>query len=91
MTIEDAITKATEAGYHIHGADGVDTSYSGANDEWSVWTRKDNDASCMIAVPETLLDPLCWRILGRALRKSRGKGVVRMWLPNGRASERHID
>ena len=36
MTIQDAVTKATEGGYHMHAADGMDTDYVGANSEYSV-------------------------------------------------------
>ena len=34
MTIEEVLQKATEGGYHINGSDGMETSYSGANDEY---------------------------------------------------------
>jgi hypothetical protein len=42
MMIQEAIDKANEGGYHIYGSDGMDTSYIGANDEYSAWTRTDN-------------------------------------------------
>jgi hypothetical protein len=45
MMIQEAIDKANEGGYHIYGSDGMDTSYIGANDEYSAWTRTDNDSS----------------------------------------------
>ena len=45
MTIEEAIPKAMEGGYHINGADGVETYYSGASSEYSAWTRKDNSGA----------------------------------------------
>jgi hypothetical protein len=45
MTIQEAVNKATEGGYHMHGSDGIETSYIGANDEYSAWTRTDNDSS----------------------------------------------
>ena len=68
MTIQEALNKATEGGYHIHGSDGVDTEYSGASSEYSAWTRTDNQSSFMVAVEATFLDPHFWQALGRALR-----------------------
>jgi hypothetical protein len=44
MTIADALTKAAEDGYHMHGADGVDTHCEGATSDFSAWTRADNQA-----------------------------------------------
>ena len=67
MTIQEAVNKATEGGYHIHGADGIATSYIGANDEYSAWTRTDNESSFMVPVEETFLDPRFWQALGRTL------------------------
>jgi hypothetical protein len=67
MTIAEALKKATEGGYHIHGNDGTETSYEGANSEFSAWTRKDNASTFMVAVEETFLDPRFWQALGRAL------------------------
>ena len=67
MTIQDALNKATEGGYHINGFDGMDTYYEGANSEYSVWTRKDNESSFIIPVAETFLDPNFWYALGRGL------------------------
>jgi hypothetical protein len=67
MMIQEAIDKATEGGYHIDGSDGVETSYIGANDEYSAWTRTDNDSSFMVPVEETFLDPHFWQALGRTL------------------------
>jgi len=67
MTIQEAIDKASEEGYHIKGSDGVDTDYSGASSEYSAWTRQDNKSSFMVAVEETFLDPQFWQALGRAL------------------------
>jgi hypothetical protein len=67
MTIEDALTKATEGGYYIHGADGVDTHYEGATSDFSAWTREDNASTFMVAVEETFLDPHFWQALGKAL------------------------
>src|SRR5262245_9374818 len=67
MTITEVLQKATEGGYHIYGADGMDTNYGGANSEYSMWTRKDNDSSFIIPVTDTFLDPDFWHALGRAL------------------------
>jgi hypothetical protein len=67
MTIQEAIDKAVEEGYHIYGSDGMDTYYEGANSEFSAWTRTDNESSFMIPTEETLLDPKFWQALGRAL------------------------
>ena len=67
MMIQEAIDKATEGGYHLYGSDGMDTDYGGANSEYSVWTRKDNESSFIIPVEETFLDPDFWHALGRAL------------------------
>ena len=67
MTIQEAVTKAVEGGYHIHGTDGIATVYTGANSEYSAWTRTDNHSSFLIPVQETFLDPAFWRALGRAL------------------------
>lgn len=39
MTITEALTKAVEGGYHIHGSDGIDTDFVGANSECSAWSR----------------------------------------------------
>ena len=67
MTIQEAINKANEGGYHIYGSDGMETSYDGANSEYSVWTRKDNDSSFIVLTEKTFLDPHFWQALGRAL------------------------
>ena len=67
MTVQEALNKATEGGYHIYGSDGMDTYYEGANSEYSVWTRKDNESSFIIPTEETFLDPRFWQALGRAL------------------------
>ena len=50
MTIQDAMNQAVEGGYHINGADGMDTDYSGASSDYSAWTRKDNQSSFIVAV-----------------------------------------
>ena len=67
MTVQEALNKATEGGYHIHGSDGMETYYEGANSDFSLWTRKDNESSFMVPVEETFLDPRFWQALGRAL------------------------
>ena len=67
MTIAEALQKATEGGYHINGSDGMDTDYAGANNEYSVWTRKDNESSFIVPVADTFLDPDFWHALGRGL------------------------
>jgi hypothetical protein len=67
MMIQEAMNKAVDGGYHIDGSDGIATSYIGANDEYSAWTRTDNDSSFMVPVEETFLDPRFWQALGRIL------------------------
>src|SRR5438552_3228784 len=67
MTIAEVLKKAVEGGYHINGADEMDTDYSGASSDYSAWTRKDNQSSFLVAVEETFLDPHFWQALGRAL------------------------
>jgi hypothetical protein len=67
MTIQEAVNKAVEGGYHLHGADGVATVYSGANSEYSAWTRTDNASTFLVPVQETFLDPAFWHALGWAL------------------------
>jgi hypothetical protein len=67
MTIQEAVNAAVAGGYHIHGSDGIATVYTGANREYSAWTRTDNHSSFMVPVQETFLDPAFWRALGRAL------------------------
>lgn len=67
MTIQEAINKANEGGYHIHGSDGMETSYDGASDEFSAWTRKDNLSTFLVPTEETFLDPHFWQALGRTL------------------------
>jgi hypothetical protein len=68
MTITEALAHATQGGgYHIQAADGMDTAYAGANSEYSVWTRIDNDSSFIVPVAETFLDPHFWQALGRGL------------------------
>jgi len=67
MTIQDAVNTAVAGGYHIHGSDGIATVYTGANSEYSAWTRTDNHSSFMVPVQETFPDPAFWQALGRAL------------------------
>jgi hypothetical protein len=67
MTIQDALNTAVEGGYHIYGSDGMDTLYEGATNDYSAWTRKDNDSSFLVPTEETFLDPHFWQALGRAL------------------------
>ena len=45
----------------------MDTVYEGANDEYSAWTRNDNESSFLVPAEETFLDPHFWQALGRAL------------------------
>ena len=70
MTIQEAMQKAVKGGYHIESADGVDITYSGANDEYSAWTRTDTESSFLVPVEETLLDPCFWQALGRKPRQN---------------------
>jgi hypothetical protein len=67
MTVQEALNKATEGGYHIYGSDGMDTDYEGATNDYSAWTRKDNESSFIVPVEETFLDPRFWQALGRTL------------------------
>ena len=67
MTVQEALNKATEGGYHIYGSDGMDTDYEGATNDYSAWTRKDNASSFLVPTEETFLDPQFWQALGRAL------------------------
>jgi hypothetical protein len=67
MTVQEVMKKAVEGGYHIESSDGVDIAYSGANDEYSAWTRTDTESSFLVPVEETLLDPRFWQALGRTL------------------------
>ena len=45
-------------------SDGVATVYTGANREYSAWTRTDNHSSFMVPVQESFLDPAFWRAWG---------------------------
>jgi len=67
VTIADALTKATEGGYHINGLDNMATDYAGATSDGSAWTRTDNASTFMIAVEATFMDPHFWQALGQAL------------------------
>ena len=67
MTIPEAIQTAIAGGYHMVGSDGGETSYSGANNEFSAWTRTDTQSSFLVPVQETFLDPAFWQAFGRVL------------------------
>src|SRR2546423_15304943 len=69
MTIQDALNTAVAGGYHVQGSDGVGTVYSGANSDFTLWTRTDNASSFMIPLEETLLDSAFWMAFGRALAR----------------------
>ncbi len=83
MMIKDAVNKATEGGYHINGSDGMATDYGGANNEYSVWTRKDNESSFIVPVAEAFLDPHFWHALGRGLGWDQERRTVHA-VKNGR-------
>jgi len=83
MTIEEALHKAVAEGYHSKSLHGVDTYYSGANHECSVWTRPDNHSSFVVPLEGTFLDPLFWQALGRALGWDQAIGTVHA-VENGR-------
>jgi hypothetical protein len=85
MTIAEALHQATKGGYHIKGSDGMDTVYAGANSEYSVWTRKDNDSSFIVPVADTFLDPHFWYALGRGLGWDQAVRTVHA-MENGRAT-----
>ena len=72
MTIAEVLKKAIEGGYHKHDVDGMDIDYKRANNDFSAWTRKDNDSTCVVGVKEPWLDPHFWRALGLALRWYEG-------------------
>ena len=61
MTIREALNKAVDGGYHIYGADGMDTSYEGANSAYSVGTRKDTESPFLVPMEKTSLDPPLWQ------------------------------
>jgi hypothetical protein len=67
MTVQEALNTAVEGGYHIYGSDGMDTDYEGATNDYSAWTRKDNESSFLVPTEETFLDPTFWQALGHAL------------------------
>jgi len=92
MTIQEALDKASEGRYHIHGSDGVETSYSGASSDCSAWTRKDNHSSFMVAVEATFLDPEFWQALGRALghEDETEHGTLLLYAPTGSALAKKI-
>jgi hypothetical protein len=45
----------------------MDTDYEGATNDYSAWTRKDNESSFLVPTEETFLDPHFWQALGRTL------------------------
>ena len=45
----------------------MDTEYAGATNDYSAWTRKDNESSFLIPTEETFLDPRFWQALGHTL------------------------
>jgi hypothetical protein len=67
MTIQETINTANEGGYHMYSSDGMETSYDGANNAFSAWTRKDNLSMFLVPTEETFLDPHFWQALGRIL------------------------
>ena len=67
MTIQEAIKKAVDGGYHLNGADGRDTDEAGVHRACSAWTRNATDSTWVAGVKEALLDPHFWRALGLAL------------------------
>jgi hypothetical protein len=69
MTIQEALNTAVAGGYHVQGSDGVATVYSGANSDFSLWTRTDNASSFLVPMEETLLDSAFWMAFGRALAR----------------------
>jgi len=85
MTIQEAVNTATAWGYHINGSDGIETDYGGANSEYSVWTRKDNESSFIVPVAETFLDPHFWHALGCGLGWTQAVTTVHE-VKNGRAT-----
>jgi len=93
MTIQEAMNIAAKGGYHINGSDGAETYYSGANSEFSLWTRKDNDSSFMVAMEETFLDPGFWSALGQALgyRKEQCQGRLMLSSSRGNAIYKEVD
>src|SRR5437016_3368086 len=79
MTIQEAIDKAVEGGYHICGSDGMETDYEGATNDYSAWTRTDNESSFIVPTEETFLDPQFWHALGRALGWSEACDLALSW------------
>jgi hypothetical protein len=85
MTIQEALHKAIAGGYHIDGSDGIATSYEGASNEYSAWTRTDNESTFVVAVAETFLDPAFWQALGKGLEWEQDLRTVHA-VENGRAT-----
>ena len=88
MMIQEAIDKANEGGYHIHGSDGMETSYEGATNDYSAWTRKDNESSFLVPTEETFLDPHFWQALGRALGWSEVCDLALIYVPGEEEGQR---
>jgi hypothetical protein len=85
MTIQEVFQKAVQKGYHVNSFDGVDTYFSGANAEWSVWTRSDNASSFMLRVEETFLDPAFWSSVFGTEGKERALTLIEHLFEGGSA------
>ena len=88
MTIQEAINTAVEGGYHLYGSDGMDTTYAGATNDYSAWTRKDNESSFLVPTEETFLDPHFWQALGRALGWSEVCDLALIYVPGEEEGQR---
>jgi hypothetical protein len=94
MTINEALNAAIAGGYRVEGFDGVKTSCSGVNSDYSAWTRKDTQSSFLVPMQETFLDPAFWHALGWALgwdapcdlTLTCGQGNAESWLCHGSPS-----
>ena len=66
MTTQEALTKATEVGYHRHGTDA---------------TAKASQSSARVGVQDMVLDPIFWFALGWALgwHEQQGGGYDQWW------------
>jgi len=88
MMIQEALNTAVEGGYHQYGSDGMDTDYEGATNDYSAWTRKDNESSFIVPTEETFLDPQFWQALGRALGWSETCDLAISCVPGAEACQR---
>jgi hypothetical protein len=61
MTIQEAMNTAVEGGYHLYGSDGMDTDDEGATNDYSAWTRKDNESSFLDVSMALLYSGNCGR------------------------------